>query len=57
MEITVKFTVFQDFDFSEELIGPRELGEKAAMEICDILSEHNAAVSYDIVDSNIVAPV
>lgn len=53
MEVTVKYTICQEFEYTERLIKAREVAEIGARELCDILSDQNAAVGYEVLDSKI----
>ena len=47
-EMLIKFTISQNLDDFSALVDPHQLGEMCAREMCDILTDKQCAVCYDI---------
>ena len=50
--ITVRFDIFQTLENVQEVLDVHQIAESAACELSDLLTDHRAAVTFEIVDSS-----
>lgn len=51
--VTVRFDIFQTLDKVEDVLDPHKIAEDAACEMADLLADHRAAVTFEVVNSNV----
>ena len=55
IDVTIKYTIFQEVDSPVDIIDSHEVADVACQEVCDYFTKYRAVTTYEIVESTLDA--